>query len=173
MGPGGSPTSCDSAVPGSSGRHRSSFHTVARLLFFMEYFRGVFFIWGNRLILFPVLLLQPPCPSLTCCNMTAAPQSAPGRPGIFTRPRVQPSHRFPQPLRLLITSSVPPPALMQITGQTFAWKCHILSVFLPLKNFQRDSSNRKQRQKSLREHHTGQELIFIKFLEVILPITYS
>lgn len=52
-----------------------------------------------------------------------------------------------QPLRLLTSSSIPPPALTQITGQIFAGKCHILSVCLPLKNFQRDALNRKQRGK--------------------------
>jgi len=36
---------------------------------------------------------------------------------------------------------------MQITGQAFARKCHILSVFLPLKNFERFIKQKAEREK--------------------------
>lgn len=132
----------------------------------------LFATWGNRLILF-ALLLQFPCPGLSCFNTTAEekhrgaasatdPQPVLGPPGIFTCAHTQTS----------CSTCSSPPALMQIAGQIFAGKCHILSVCLPRKNFQRDASNRKQREKPQRaSHRAGTH--FLQFPEVILLITYS
>lgn len=119
-------------------------------------FWGVFFSFRTCLVLPAVLPLQCPCSGLTCFPTMAeaklwccswSPPRLQGPRGSFTCR----SHNS----ALSLPSPSPPhqqhpfPDLMQITGWGVARKCHVFSVFLPLKNFQRESSEREREREAL------------------------
>lgn len=123
-----------------------------------------------------MLPLQCPCSGLTCFSMTAEaklrgcswdPTQAAGTTGQLNLQTSQ--------ARLFSAHSTSPPPAASLPCFNADYRVGIcqempcFSVFLPLKNFQRDSSEKernRERERSFREHHTGQELIFLQFPEV-------
>lgn len=137
---------------------------------------------GNWLIPFPVLLAQSPCPGLTCFIMIAGGKAL---QRCICGPTTASAGQTEHP-HLHVCTAQPPasPATSAAAHQQHPSPCfhadYRTGVCQEMSHFKCLPPTPKlaEKQKTeggrcFREHHTGQELFFAQFPEVILPITYS